>query len=537
MLLNYHEELMKKSILVSLIIIIVISLGLKLYTVDFSIPVNSDNLGYVLRFIAHSNGDFSQVPHKGTGWSLFISPFFYIMKSNNFIDYSTLVRILSIIIATISIILVYLLGRKFFEEKYAIVAASLFAFEPHLNYNAGFGLSEPIYNLVILASFYFILNNNTKYIIPSLALSAIAWWIRINGFHLFVIISLIYFIIERKNSNLFKNYGLGIVVFLIIISPMLIQRYNQFGDPFYFWFNERIFTGSYEALVSSNIENQSIFNYVEKHGFISFIQNFVFTGILNLGTQLSALLFPYLFILLPFGILFSFRAFDQNIKFIKSNWTFILISLGFMVITFSIIPERRFLLFLFPFFIIFATIPIQRIIEYGLSTFQFSNFQKNIFLIITVSVILFLSVLFTVFQYGKIDVTLENEKIEFAKFVATNLQGKILNDSGPALEYLSYVLIDDASQSFKNYKITQNESQQSVQENKLSRIYIYAQSIDELISKGKHYELKYIISYEEKGYFHQYVDEIYYNEVQYPYLKKIFDSDEQGFTKTKDKSI
>lgn len=510
-----------------------ISFGLKLYTVDFSFPVNSDNLGYVLRAISHSNGDFSQMPDKGIGWSLFISPFFSMLKSDNFIEYSNLTRILSICIATVLIILVYLIGRKFFEEKYALVVASLFAFEPHLNYNAGFGLSEPLYNLVILASFFFILNNNTKFILPSLALAGVAWWIRINGFAFFFIISLIYFIIQRKNPNLFKNYGMGLIVFLIIISPMLIQRNNQFGDPFYFWFNERIFTGNYETLMSSNVENQSAFNYIEEHGFASFIQNFVLNGIFNLGVQLSKLLFPYLFILLPFGILFSFRTLNQNKQFIKAIWIFILLSLGFMIIIFSIIPERRFLFFLFPFLIIISTIPIQRVVKYGLSTFQLSDLQKNIFLIVIISMALFLSMAFTVLQYGKPDVTLENEKIEFAKFAVNNMQGKVLNDSGPALEYLPYMLVVDKSQSFKNYKISQNELQQSVQENKLSPVYIYAQSLDELISKGKSYGLKYIISYEKRGYFHQYVDDVYYKENKYSFLKKIYDSNERGFTKLK----
>ena len=73
----------KKQIIFSLIIISLISLGFKLYLVDFSIPVNSDNLGYTLNAIAHANGDFSQSSHRGMGWSLFVSIFF------GFIDFSS----------------------------------------------------------------------------------------------------------------------------------------------------------------------------------------------------------------------------------------------------------------------------------------------------------------------------------------------------------------------------------------------------------------------------------------------------------------
>jgi hypothetical protein len=315
---------------------------------------------------------------------------------------------------------------------------------------------------------------------------------------------------------------------------MLMQRYDQFGDPLYFWYNERIFAGSYEALVSNNINdaNQSAFDYIEKNGILSFIHAFILNGIYNIFDVLSKITLPYLFLLLPFGIIFSFRAFDQNTQYIKANWIFILASLGLMVVTFSIVPERRYLFFLFPFLIIFATIPIQRVVEYGLSTFPFSRNQKHVFLVMVISLVFVLSLLFAVYQYGKPDLVFENEKIEFAKFIVTNLNGKILDDSGPALEYVSYVLVNDPPGNFRHYKISQNELQE-FDKNQLDRIYIYAESIEDLVSKGKSYGLKYIISNENKGYFHQYVDELYYNENQHPYLKKIFDSNESGFTKLK----
>ena len=154
----------KKQIIFSLIIICLISLGLKLYLVDFSIPVNSDNLGYTLNAIAHTNGDFSQSSHRGMGWSLFVSMFFGFIDSENFFDYSNTIRALGIGVATFSIPMMYVVGRKFFDERYSIVLASLFAFEPHLNYNSGFGLTEPLFHLAIIGSFYFILNRNTRFI-------------------------------------------------------------------------------------------------------------------------------------------------------------------------------------------------------------------------------------------------------------------------------------------------------------------------------------------------------------------------------------
>ena len=525
-----------KKIVLSLIIIGLVSLGLKLYTVDFSIPVNSDNLDYVLYTIAHTSGDFSQSSHRGMGWSLFMFPFFKLIDSDNFLDYSNVARILSLGITTFTILPVYILGRKFFDEKYSLVVASLFAFEPHLNYNSGFGLSEPLYNLVIIGAFYFILNKNTKYILPSLLLAGIVWWTRINGYAVFIAITAIYFILYRKSSNRFQNYTLGVIIFLVVVSPMLLQKYEQFGDPFYTDYNDRLFTGSYEKIKSTNIQSaNSPLDYINKNGLVSFISTFILNGIYNTLSSLATISFPYLFLILPFGILFSLRAFDQNPKFIKANWIFILASLTVVILPMSVLSEKRFLYYLYPFLIIFSTITIQRVVEYGLSTFSFTKKQKNIFLIIVITIVIVLSGLFTL-RYEKPDLVLEHEKMEFAKFVINNFNGKILDEAGPALDYINYLLIDNPPGNFKNYKINSNlQSYRELigEENNFERIFIYGESMNELIANGEKFGLRYIISNKNKGYFHPFIDDAYVNEKQYPYLINVFDSDEYGFEKLK----
>ena len=75
------KEISKKSIILFLIIIATISLGLKLYTVNFTVLPEEDTFGYVLRGMAHNIGDFTEHPRKTLGWSIFISPFFHMTDS------------------------------------------------------------------------------------------------------------------------------------------------------------------------------------------------------------------------------------------------------------------------------------------------------------------------------------------------------------------------------------------------------------------------------------------------------------------------
>jgi len=518
-----------KQIIFSLILISLISLGFKLSVVDFSIPVNSDNLDYALNAIAHTDGDFSQSSHRGMGWSLFTSIFFGFINSENFLDYSNTIRILSMVVGISSIPMMYLIGRKFFDQRYSLVVASLFAFEPHLNYNSTLGMATPILILAVIVAFYFILNQNTRFVIISLIMAGIVYWIRINGFWVFVVISIIYFLTQKKSRKFLANYGIAIAVFLLVISPVLIERNEEFGDPFYSVYKDTIFAGSYELMMKALEDNEKIsaFDYIEKHGILSFVNNYILIGIYNTLAVTARLTLPYLFILIPFGILFSFRAFDQKSNFIKANWIFILSSTGFVIVIMAIIPEPRFVLYLLPFLIIFSVIPIQRVVEYGLDTFSFSRKQKDFFLIgVLITIIIVSSIL--IIRYAP-DSELEAEKLEFSKYALNNLHGVTLRDYEGGLDYVPYLLLSESTENRKiNSSIIQNTYKQF--EDTSGPI---GTNIEELIADGKNYNLKYIISNETPGFLHPFTDALYYNYEQYPYLKKIFDSSNQGFEKLK----
>ncbi|MBL77300.1 MAG: hypothetical protein CL763_10325 [Chloroflexi bacterium] len=527
----------KKYISLYLVGIAIISLFLKLYTIDFTLPLTSDGLSYLLNSIAHVNGDFSQHPHRSTGWSLFLYPIFSLIDSNDILVYSNISRIVGISLSLISIPVVYCLGNKFFNEKYSLVVACLFAFEPHLNYNSGFGLTEPLYHLLILISFYFLFNEKSKFIIISLVFASFVWWTRFNGITIFIIITIIYFLTQKKDSKTIRNFSIALFLFLIIISPMLIQRADQYGDPFYFAYTGKVFSGSYEQLTSIQVKENPITasEYIENNGIILFIENFVIQGISNIFQTLSRILFPFLIILLPIGIFFSIRAFDQKTKFIKINWVIIILSLLSLTLTFSIIAEKRYLYFIFPFLIIFATIPIQRFTDYGLSTFSFSQRQKNISLIIIISIILLLSVWFTA-RYDKPDLELENEKIEFSNFAINNLSGNLQREMGHAFDYYALMLIDDPKGNFKNCKVNFVSDYCGIDRSQMvNRITVTGDSLEEIILSGKKYNLKYILSNEKPDDigFHEFLDELYFTEKNYVYLTKVFDSNDYDYKKLK----
>ena len=534
------NRMTKKNIILFLIIIGTISLGLKLYTVDFTVLPNEDAFEYVLIAFAHNNGDFTEHPRKTFGWTIFVSPFFQLIDSNNFLDYVNITRGLGLAISIVTIIPMYILSRKFFDDKYSLCATGLFAFEPHLNYLAWQGLTEQLYILAIILSMYFILNRNSNYSYLSFLTIGLLWWVKWQGAIMLLIVSIIFFKIFKKTPKLFVKYSICLSITLIIVSPMLLDRYEQFGDPFYFSQSDHLFLGDYASILAYNMKDveYSAFDYIDDNGFGKFIGNFVLVGIYNLLLTLFKMSLPYLIVFLPFGIIFSLRAFDQEKKYIQSNWILILGTLIPFIVYFAILPEKRLIYHVYPFLIILAIIPLQRFVEYGLSTFSYNERQKKIVLVSIMAVVLILSSFYTL-RYDLPDPELNDEKILFAETIDSKFEGRIL-DTGDTLQGLNYVHATNPLGVFKNYKIHNNLSTDFMEEfnsenRNLKPIQLYAKSLEDFIEVSYEYELNYI-SINKNGVsdvFYPYLDEIYESEAEFSYLTKVFDTEREGFEKLK----
>jgi hypothetical protein len=530
-------QVSRSRVILFLILICVISLGLKLYTVDFSIPPHGDDFVYVIDAIQYNEGDFFVSQKKNPGWPLFLAPFMSIINSNDLLDYTNFARVLGLIISTATIFPMYFLARKFFDEKYSLIAASLFAFEPHLNYNSGAALSEPLLILVLITSMIFILHNKTKYLYLAFVFAGLCWWVRLEVIYPMLAIILIYFIVHRAKSNSLRNFSLCIIFLLIIISPLFVQRYIQFDDPFYVWYTGTIFADNYAGIFSQ--EDPGIINFVEEYG-ISGLTDRLVNGLANLFNVLFRILFPYLIVLIPFGVLFSLRPIKQKLRNIKANWIMIIVTISILIIPFAIADERRYLFSLFPFLIILSTIPIQRVTDYGLSTFSFNERQKSTFLVIIVGIVILLSGIFTTgitgFGYGLPNTALENEKIKFTEYLVENFDGRMLRDE-VVNDYLAYVNLTSDDNDFKTFKSPRgkNPYPDLYEPGKVVRMSVYGKTVEELVTNGETRDLKYIAILEKGSYFFPFLNDLYYNEEKYPYMKKIFDSNEMNYKEFKTK--
>ena len=154
--------------------------------------------------------------------------------------------------------------------------------------------------------------------------------------------------------------------------------------------------------------------------------------------------------------------------------------------------------------------------------------------------VVILSGLYTL-RYESPDIILSNEEILFAETLENKLNGKIL-DAGYTLKGLYYVHVTDPIGAFKNYEINNDPGAYYMFEfNKenanLTPTVLYATSLDDFIDVSYEYKLNYISinGHGVSDVFYPYLNEIYENEAEFPYLIKVFDTEREGFEKLKAK--
>ena len=520
---------MRKYIVFFLILIGIISLSYKLYYVDFSQPFFGDNTFYALRAIAISQGDFAQTPHQAQGWPLFIAPFFMLTNSENFLDYTNIQRGITFTLSSVSIFAAYLLGRKFFDEKYSLVMATLFAFIPRFNQQAQFALSEPLYVLVFIGMFYFILNKNPdKKIFVAFFLAGILWWIRMEGLVVILPLSLIYFVLYWKSKNLLRNYLLGITIFFVVISPILLERYTQYDDPLYYSeLHQEFNIGYFNKLMSGEVSTGEFLQTIVK----------------GMSKAMYKNSYPFLIFTFPIGMILLLRI--LNDKFYKATWILLLGTLIPLAFILGAHGESRYVFFTVPILIIFSTLAVKEILDNKRSYFHSKLRTKKILLISFFITVVLSSGVFA-HGFGKYglppeDHALLNEEIEFVRLMV-GLDEKTYWPNAKR-GFIILGAIETSDGGFKNFKINQYkgffsniEDIRSFYTGHFELLSIEASTLAEVINNGRENGLKYLVITED-NYGFDFLKDVYENESKYPYLIKKFDSYDLGFEKYKVKAF
>ena len=470
----------------SFLIIFIAGLTIRFFYFPNELPLiidGMDNFTYATAINYYGNLPTEWTP-ANNGWPIFLSFWFSVINLENSFQYMQLQRIISIILSTLIMVPVYFLCRKFFDEKIALVGASLFVFDPRLLLNSLLGITEPLFILLGISSLVVFLKYSRATIILSFVLVSLCTIVRSEGIFLFFTLTILFFIKYRFSKEILRTYLPCIVLFFLILTPILSYRIDVIGSDGIF------LRASGETIrIISNSSNE---------GF-----NETFDGILLFMKYLGWIMIPNFIVFVPFGIIQFFRNRTKETNFII---IFLVVSsLPILYAYVSQAQDTRYFYFLYPIFCLISL--------YSVKTYLSKLPKNNLILVLMIIGILLSSIGF--YEYKKIDYEKEKEFNEIAKIISEIPSG--LNFHPSETQYIR------AAELPTNWPFLFYDDTHKIKTIDTSNY----ENLEDFISNSRE-DLTHLIV-DDNSKLPEFLKQVYYNEEEYDYLNKVFDSKERGF--------
>lgn len=138
-------------------------------------------------------------------------------------------------------------------------------------------------------------------------------------------------------------------------------------------------------------------------------------------------------------------------------------------------------------------------------------------------------------RYELTDISYEEEQLNFTKYVTQNFEGKLLFEPNNTQKYFNHPLLYENETEFLSIQITKDwkegETFFDYPDSKFSRISVYGSNMDEFLKNGKDIGLTHVMVTSQSTSFFDYINELYDNDEQHTFLKKVFDTADFNYEK------
>ena len=469
--------------------IMILAILTRMYFFEFQLPVNFDAISYFL----YSSDIYltRQFPDEWTptnnGWPIFVSIFFMIFDSKDALTLMQIQKILSVIISTLVAIPVYFLCKKFVMKKIAIIGVSLIAFEPRLMVNSFLGVTDPLYLLLITTSLALFLQTNKKIVYISFFVVGLATLVRGEGITLFVVLSIMFFIRYREyRFRIIPKYLLVIGIFLIIILPMSSYRIDVIGVDGIFMRSMSSGNELIGEIITGEQTGISKFDAVKLFGMI-----FVW------------MMIPNFVVLVPLGIILLLK--NRNFEKYTIIVSIIILSLPAFYAYINSVLDTRYFFVLLPIYAILFSIGIEKIVN---------RLKKSTITILGIIAIIFVTSLIF-YDYQKPNEVFEIESFEITKEIFPIVEKK--NSKGMLGYFRVIQVVEQWPMEFPKMKI----------DAKSISVKGY-NSLHEFIDNHRSEGLTHIITDDREKEI-TFLNEVFSENEQIPFLKQVYDSRENNF--------
>ena len=527
--LNYINS--KKNIILYLGLILTLGLILRFYYLPYDVPIVTDgfySFVYAAKTVFEGNLPIGYGT-TNTGWANFLALFFSLSDTSDPFYLMQIQRSLSVILSSLTIIPAFFIFRKFVNIRWALFGCLLLIIEPRLLMSSLEGINYQLFFLLFVLAIALFLTKTNLTLFLSFGCIACATLVRYEGLLLLIPLSTMYFLKFKDKKSVVKFLGMIFIV-IIILAPISVLRIQatenlcyetSFGvrcgsDGFThdILVGQRFLSHTLNAALGQEVSETAIYllneNNEKTDNYAVLFVNKIIVSFSALLKFIGLALIPYF----AFFVLYNIILRIKNKKSIKLDWDKKMIvftaSIMFLPALYAYmrgIEEIRYVLII---------IPLVCILSISWTNSISEKISKNLGVIIILMVLVLISSIIFI-EFEKRDSIHDRESFLISQKIVelTNMTNSF-HQSGyvkTAVLSSSWPVLPEASQNGKPIHVFQKVSTNDYDD------------LAEFIIDSRKYDLRYLVVDEDNELFAA----LRINPTVYPYLIKIFDSDEVGY--------
>lgn len=448
---------------------------------------------------------------QNNGWPVFLSFFFQFIDSNNYLDYMLVQKLVGVALSVLTIIPVYMICKRFFPEKFALIGPVIFVFEPTVVANSFLGLTEPLFVFLISTVLACFLNSQKRVVFFTFPLLALASVVRGEAVLMMIPFTLLYIVRFRHSRKTVYEIPLLVMIMLLILAPIAAYRIDALGTDAMFIRTWDIVSLQIDKAftIGGDVEIQQDSN-----------SNTILQELIKM-IRFAHLLFIPLIFLVPYGLYRIFKLEMKYVSVITILFFMLIVSINALAVV-GTVDTKRYLFWTIPTLCILCTFSVEK-----LSGF-FSN--KNLVLVAIMGLIIAYAV-----------INLENERINVEyKKDGYQIDRIVLEKTGKNVWHTieAHYMPESTRVNTNEYSVINIEGDprgEYVQyctrkyPSACSQIVEYVDVIAEFLKEPRHKKFTHMTVDDVEKRKSDFLIHVFQNEEQYPYLTKIYDSKDDGF--------
>ena len=221
--LNYINS--KKIIILYLGLILTLGLILRFYYLPYDVPIVTDgfySFVYATKTVFEGNLPIGYGT-TNTGWANFLALFFGLSDTSDPFYLMQIQRSLSVILSSVTIIPAFFIFRKFVDIKWALFGCFLLTIEPKLLMQSLEGINYTLFFFLFVSAIALFLTKTKLSLFLSFGCIACITLVRYEGLLLLIPLSIMYFLKFKDKKSIVKFLGM-IFIIIIILAPISVLR-------------------------------------------------------------------------------------------------------------------------------------------------------------------------------------------------------------------------------------------------------------------------------------------------------------------------